>query len=285
MMLISAMAFIGSSSPGSIRLPPTHPILDIRYWILDPTTRPLTPQAQVSTICRIQHPASSIQHPASSIQHPASSIEHRVSSIEYRASRVFRAPDALSLSAMKRALELWLVRHGETTYSASKRVAGWSDPPLTENGRRQARALRGVIDGQRFAGVWSSDLERAVESARLAFGEPQMDRRLRECHFGSLEGCTYEVADSTYGDVFHLFRGFQAPQGESHEEFSARVHDFVGELDEGRHILFVHGGVIRVLTQDLGVDRFIPTGGLLALDCRAGEVLFIREPGNTGGGD
>jgi probable phosphoglycerate mutase len=182
---------------------------------------------------------------------------------------------------MTTPLELWLVRHGETTYSASKRVAGWSNPPLTGNGRRQAEALRAVIDGQRFEGVWASDLDRAVESARLAWGEPRTDRRLRECHFGVLEGCTYEEADTTYGDVFHAFRGFEAPDGESHEEFRARVLEFVESLDPGRHLLFVHGGVIRVLTQDLGVDRFIPTGGVLALDWRAGEVLFLREPGNN----
>ena len=87
---------------------------------------------------------------------------------------------------MKRHLELWLVRHGETTFSASKRVAGWSDPPLTDNGRRQAEALRAVIDGAEFAGVWSSDLQRAVESARLAWGEATPDARLRECNFGAL---------------------------------------------------------------------------------------------------
>ena len=183
---------------------------------------------------------------------------------------------------MKEPLELWLVRHGETTYSASKRVAGWSDPPLTENGRRQAQALRSVIDGREFIGVWSSDLRRAVESARLAWGEPQTDRRLRECNFGGLEGCTYEEADSTHGRVFHEFRKFQAPDGESHHEFRTRVLEFVGTLDPGRHLLFVHGGVIRALTQDLGVDRFIPTGSLLCLDWRAEEVVFVREPGNTG---
>jgi probable phosphoglycerate mutase len=182
---------------------------------------------------------------------------------------------------MTTPLELWLVRHGETTYSASKRVAGWSNPPLTENGRRQAEALRAVIDGQRFAGVWASDLDRAVESARLAWGEPRTDRRLRECHFGSLEGCSYEEADTTYGEVFHDFRGFQAPDGESHEVFRGRVLQFVENLDPGRHLLFVHGGVIRVLTQDLGVDRFIPTGGVLALDWSAGKILFLREPGNS----
>ena len=182
---------------------------------------------------------------------------------------------------MEAPLELWLVRHGETTFSASKRVAGWSDPPLTDNGRNQAKALRQVIDGRQFAGVWSSDLQRAVESARLAWGEPRTDQRLRECHFGALEGCTYEEADSDYGEVFHDFRGFQAPDGESHELFQGRVLDFVDSLEAGRHLLFVHGGVIRVLTQDLGVDRFIPTGSLLGLDWRGREVLFVREPGNT----
>ena len=182
---------------------------------------------------------------------------------------------------MKAPLELWLVRHGETTFSASKRVAGWNDPPLTDNGRRQAEALRPVIDGRQFVGVWSSDLQRAVESAHLAWGEPHTDQRLRECNFGALEGCSYEEADSTYSEVFHEFREFQAPDGESHAVFRSRVLDFVQSLEPGRHLLFVHGGVIRVLTQDLGVDRFIPTGSLLGLDWGAGKVLFVREPGNT----
>ena len=186
---------------------------------------------------------------------------------------------------MKRALELWLVRHGESTYSASKRVAGWSDPPLTDRGRDQAKALRDVIDGQNFVGVWSSDLQRAVESARLAWGEPRTDRRLRECDFGTLEGCTYEEADTTYGEVFHHFRSFQAPDGESHRVFRDRVHDFVRSLAVGRHLLFVHGGVIRILTQDLGIDRFVPTGSLLGLDWSSREVLFLREPGNTEASD
>jgi probable phosphoglycerate mutase len=184
---------------------------------------------------------------------------------------------------MKRPLELWLVRHGETTYSATRRVAGWSDPPLTDNGRRQAKELRSIIDGAEFTGVWSSDLIRAVESARLAWGEPVADRRLRECHFGALEGCTYEEADTTNAAVFRDFRGFRAPDGESHTELRDRVWDFLRGLAPGRHLLVVHGGVIRVLTQDLGVDRFVPTGSVVGLDWSAGELLFLREPRNTGG--
>lgn len=183
---------------------------------------------------------------------------------------------------MKPSLELWLVRHGETTFSASKRVAGWSDPPLTDNGRSQAETLRPVVDGQEFAGVWSSDLVRTVESARLAWGTAEPDARLRECNFGDLEGCSYEEADTTYGEVFSVFRDFQAPAGESHLEFRGRVENFIDGLEPGRHLLFVHGGVIRVLTQDLGLDRFVPTGSLVSVDWVSKKVLFVREPGNTG---
>ena len=53
---------------------------------------------------------------------------------------------------------------------------------------------------------------------------------------------------------------------------------FTTELPAGRHLLFVHGGVIRVLTQDLGLDRFVPTGTLVGLDWSERRVLFVREP-------
>ncbi len=178
-------------------------------------------------------------------------------------------------------MELWLVRHGETTYSVGKRVAGWSDPPLTELGRTQAAALRAVIDGAPFDGVWSSDLVRAVESARLAWGEATPDRRLRECNFGALEGCGYSEADGVYGEVFRRFRDFAAPDGETHRQFRERVLQFVDGLAPGRHLLVVHGGVIRVLTQDLGLDRFLATGSLVVVDWAARSVLRLHEPGNT----
>jgi probable phosphoglycerate mutase len=178
-------------------------------------------------------------------------------------------------------MELWLARHGETTYSVSKRVAGWSDPPLTDLGRRQATALRTVIDGMSFAGVWSSDLVRAVESARLAWGDAVPDARLRECNFGALEGCSYHEADTTYGEVFRTFRDFQAPDGESHSDFRGRILEFVDQLKSGRHLLFVHGGVIRTLTQDLGIDRFVPTGSLVMIDWMARKAIILHEQGNT----
>jgi probable phosphoglycerate mutase len=177
------------------------------------------------------------------------------------------------------SLELWLVRHGETTHSAGRRIAGWCDPPLTDEGRRQASSVRSVIDGESFHGVWSSDLQRAVESARLAWGEPTQDRRLRECHFGPYEGSSYDEVDADHVEVFLRFRDFDIDGGDSHESFLDRVKGFVQELPSGRHLLFVHGGVIRIITQDLGLDRFVATGSVVGVDWPNRRLLFVREPG------
>ena len=175
-------------------------------------------------------------------------------------------------------LELWLVRHGETTHSASQRIAGWCDPPLTDEGRRQAAAVRGVLDGRDFASVWSSDLQRAVTSAELGWGPATEDRRLRECNFGPWEGRRYEEVDRGHAEVFMEFRNFDIEGGDSHTSFRRRVVSFVDELAPGRHLLFVHGGVIRILTQDLGLDRFVATGSVVGVDWTGRRLLFVREP-------
>jgi len=103
---------------------------------------------------------------------------------------------------MQGSLELWLVRHGETTYSESRLLAGWTDCPLTERGREQAKALSPVLGENRFHAVWSSDLARAVTTARLAWGEPKIDARLRELNFGPLEGRSYDDVDEEFAHVF-----------------------------------------------------------------------------------
>lgn len=201
--------------------------------------------------------------------HLASGIWH----LRTRWARAVYTPQPMTAST-----ELWLVRHGETTSNASRRLAGWSDPPLTEAGRRQAAALREVLEENPFNQVWSSDLERAVTTARLAWGDPRPDARLREINFGDLEGLSYDQVDLAFAQVFLEFRDFRIPGGESHDEFHGRVHGFVDALEPGRHLLFVHGGVVRILTQDLGLDRFVDTGTVVGMDWTGRRLLFVRQP-------
>jgi len=172
-------------------------------------------------------------------------------------------------------LELWLVRHGETTASAGRQIAGWLDAPLTERGRTEARALRPVLEREHFDGVWSSDLSRAVETAELAWGSAVPDARLREVHFGDLEGRCWEHVDRSLDRHIVVFRDFSSPGGEHLDEARARFSGFIADLAPGRHLIFAHGGVIRLLTQDVGFDAFLPTGSLLGLGWAPRRLLFV----------
>jgi probable phosphoglycerate mutase len=173
--------------------------------------------------------------------------------------------------------ELWLVRHGETPASLGRTLAGWADVPLTEHGEDQAKALRPVLEGARFEGVWSSDLRRAVTTARLAWGEPRQDARLREMSFGSLEGRPWEALDPRLQEGLARFEGFAAPDGENFDALRSRVLDFVDGLGPGRHLVFTHGGVVRLLSREVGEDHFVPTGTLLVVDWEDRRLVSRRD--------
>ena len=173
--------------------------------------------------------------------------------------------------------ELWLVRHGETPASKGRTLAGWADVPLTAHGEEQASALRPLLAGKRFDGVWSSDLRRAVTTARLAWGEPRQDERLREMSFGTLEGKPWETLDTGLQEGLARFEGFVAPEGETFEDLRSRVLSFVDGLLPGRHVLFTHGGVVRLLSREVGEDHFVPTGTLLVVDWEARRLVSRRD--------
>ncbi len=173
--------------------------------------------------------------------------------------------------------ELWLVRHGETPASKGRTLAGWADVPLTARGEEQAAALRPLLADHPFDGVWSSDLRRAVTTARLAWGEPRQDARLREMSFGTLEGRPWEALDPGFQEGLARFEGFAAPEGEGFDDLRGRVLSFVDGLSSGRHALFTHGGVVRLLSREVGVDQFVPTGTLLVVDWEERRLVSRRD--------
>ena len=175
-------------------------------------------------------------------------------------------------------LDLWLVRHGESVRSRDGVLAGWSDVPLTTKGEEQARSLRPFLANNHFTNVWSSDLDRALTTARLAWGEPTTDERLREINFGELEGASWVTLDAGHKQALMDFVDFDFPGGESEQAVRRRVHAFVAGLPPGRHLVFTHGGVIRILSRDVGEDDFVPTGTVLGLWWSPKQVLFKRPP-------
>jgi probable phosphoglycerate mutase len=174
--------------------------------------------------------------------------------------------------------QLWLVRHGETPASRGRTLAGWADVPLTEHGESQATALRPVLESERFDGVWCSDLRRAARTASLAFaGTAQKDARLREMSFGTLEGAPWETLEERWQQALVRFEGFEPPGGETFEDLRERVFSFVDSLAPGRHLVFTHGGVLRLLSREVGEDQFVSTGTLLVIDWEARRLVSRRD--------
>lgn len=153
-------------------------------------------------------------------------------------------------------IELWLVRHGETDWNRDYLLQGWVDTPLNSTGRDQARELADRLAGRTFTGVWSSDLSRAVDTARLAFGEPTRDAALRELDFGDIQGLNWQGLAPQMRRKMIAFDGFAAPGGESNQEMKERVVKFLEGLADGVHLIFTHGGVIRMLRRMCDDDRF-----------------------------
>jgi broad specificity phosphatase PhoE len=163
--------------------------------------------------------------------------------------------------------EVWLVRHGETEWSAAGRHTGSTDLPLTERGREAARVVAGAMHGHSFAAVLTSPLQRARETCALAgFGDSaEIDDDLREWDYGDYEGLTTpQIRASVPG--WTVWRG-GCPGGESAADVGRRADRVVARLLEaaGDVAVFAHGHFLRVLGArwcGLGPEA----GAVLALD-------------------
>lgn len=157
--------------------------------------------------------------------------------------------------------DLLLIRHGATDLAGT--FCGHADPPLNERGRQQVAALIEELKGDVIEAVFTSDLQRARETAAAlatARAVPlHILRGLREVHFGEWEGLRWsevEARDGQYADRWLAEHpNLTAPGGEAIREFEARVLATFETLlrTEQRSIAIVaHAGVMRVFMHRLG---------------------------------
>jgi len=173
--------------------------------------------------------------------------------------------------------ELWLIRHGETEWSASGRHTSSTDLALTAEGERKAVAVAQLLAGKAFALVLASPLHRALETCRLAGYTPEVTSNLCEWGYGSYEGLT-TTQIQIQNPGWTIWTG-TPPGGESAPEVGARADRVIAQAAAagGDVALFGHGHMLRVLAARwLGLD---PTGGrLLALSTGSVSVLaYERE--------
>lgn len=162
-----------------------------------------------------------------------------------------------------------VVRHGETHWNLESRIQGHTDSDLTPKGRGQADALGRRLQRETFDCVVSSDLGRALATARIIAARTghdpiDTDARFRERCFGRGEGLTYGELDHEYPEVFSKVRetdpDYCIPGGESRRQFYERVKasfEALAAERAGQRVLVVaHGGVLAQLYRaihDLGI--------------------------------
>lgn len=131
--------------------------------------------------------------------------------------------------------------HGTTTDNEQDLATGWLPGELSETGKKQSVLLKEQVSDKKFDAIFCSDLQRAVDSAELAFGQKYTimhDERLRECNYGDFNG---EPA-SLFKERMEDFITSAFPKGESYKDVEVRISDFVNYLRtnfDGKHIAIV----------------------------------------------
>ena len=208
-------------------------------------------------------------------------------------------------------MKLLLIRHGQTDWNIARRFQGHSNVPLNEFGRKQAAALADRLSTQHVDAVYSSDLERTFETAKiiahLSGCKPDLhsDQRLREINFGDWEGLSYNEIKERYPNALaeqenDIYKN-APPNGETLEQLCVRVQSIMDGL-YAKHkdqtvIIVAHGGVLQILlclvlklnpimywqfhlsTASLSEIAFYPDGAILNLlndTCHLERIIWDK---------
>lgn len=182
--------------------------------------------------------------------------------------------------------QLFLARHGETAWNASRRLTGTTDISITAKGKAQAADIANSLHGLRVDLAYASDLKRTHQTLAVIMSVlrvPDLAHHHRasfnERHCGIYTGAYKETLDDELLCLLDKDWTFVPPQGESLEMVSKRVVDafeseIAPKLREGKNILIVsHYNPMRLLKayiegvpeQERG-NKGVGNGELIVLD-------------------
>jgi 2,3-bisphosphoglycerate-dependent phosphoglycerate mutase len=156
--------------------------------------------------------------------------------------------------------EILLIRHGETDWNTEKRLQGHLDIPLNAEGQRQAQALGRCLAELELDAVFSSDLQRARQTAEplaIAHGlSVQVDTDLRERCYGAMEGLRPPEIAQRFPQAYAALKAREPdvryPPGvnvaETLNEFATRalgvLQRILANARHSRIAIVSHGGVL-----------------------------------------
>lgn len=165
------------------------------------------------------------------------------------------------------SLNLYLLRHGETTASASGGFCGSIDPDLTPEGHAMAEDFGTAYKAHPFKAAYVSPMQRAIQTATPLCQARGLEMRVRpglsEVHFGKWEGKSPEWVRQHYPEDYLKWStdaGWNAPTGgERGIDVARRALDILDEIQRehasGDILLISHKATIRILIcAVLGID-------------------------------
>lgn len=162
----------------------------------------------------------------------------------------------------------YIFRHGQTDFNAAKRMQGWLDVPLNNDGIIQAQNLAKNLAKIEIDCIFTSPLSRALNTAQIVSGDRHIKITpvpgLKEWNLGVFCGKIVHVTDepadtpiNTDSDVVNVplalisDDNYRPQGGESYNMFAKRVCDTMTEIANTTNseniAISTHGGVIKVL--------------------------------------
>ncbi|KAI1790706.1 bifunctional 6-phosphofructo-2-kinase/fructose-2,6-bisphosphate 2-phosphatase [Ganoderma leucocontextum] len=148
---------------------------------------------------------------------------------------------------------IFFSRHGESQYNVEGKIGG--DSALSERGQRYARALPALIMdniGEAPLTVWTSTLQRTIQTTQHLSYPKLTWKSLDELDAGVCDGMTYEEIEQAYPEDFanrdedkfnYRYRG-----GESYRDVVVRLEPVIMELERQENILIIgHQAILRCL--------------------------------------
>jgi len=160
-----------------------------------------------------------------------------------------------------------LIRHGATVLSAEDRFAGSTNVELSDEGRRQARALAERLADLPITAIYASPMDRTRETASIVGTprklEPNVEDGLREIGHGRWEGLTRKEVEAKFPDEYGTWEEdpftFAPEGGESGLSVMARalpaIRSIVVRHPNETVAVVSHKATIRLLLSSLlGID-------------------------------
>ncbi|XP_054723886.1 6-phosphofructo-2-kinase/fructose-2,6-bisphosphatase 1-like isoform X2 [Uloborus diversus] len=168
---------------------------------------------------------------------------------------------------------IYVTRHGESILNLKGRIGG--DAELSDRGWEYTHALARFIQEQNIPRlrVWTSQLQRTIQTAAGIDAPQERWKALNEIDAGICEEMTYEEIQERYPedfaardqDKFH----YRYPRGESYEDLVARLEPVIMELERQENVLVVgHQAVLRCILAYF-------------LDKHSDELPYLRVPLHT----